>query len=103
MKKLFISQPMRGLTQEQIQKARSAAVESATRFLGEEVEVIDSIFTDVAPDNPLKALAKSLDAMADADAVYFAAGWEDARGCRIEFACADQYGLPIIGAVKGYQ
>lgn len=34
--------------------------------------------------------------MADADLVYFAKGWEDARGCMIERECAVQYGVPIL-------
>lgn len=34
--------------------------------------------------------------LADADVIYFADGWEDARGCVIEHECAIRYGLNII-------
>lgn len=44
MKKLFISQPMRDKTDEEILATRDKAVESAERLLGEKVEVIDSFF-----------------------------------------------------------
>ena len=44
MKKLFISQPMRGKTDEEILAVRAQAIQSAERVLGEEVEVIDSFF-----------------------------------------------------------
>ena len=44
MKKLFISQPMRGKTDEEILAERKKAIESAERNLGEPVEVIDSFF-----------------------------------------------------------
>lgn len=44
MKKLFISQPMRGKTDEEILAAREKAIKSAERNLGEPVEVIDSFF-----------------------------------------------------------
>ena len=44
MKKLFISQPMRGKTDEEILAVRQKAIESAERNLGEKVEVIDSFF-----------------------------------------------------------
>lgn len=43
MKKLFISQPMRGKTEEEILAVRAKAIQSAERELGEEVKVIDSI------------------------------------------------------------
>ena len=44
MKKLFISQPMRGKTDEEILAERADAVQAARDALGEEVEVIDSFF-----------------------------------------------------------
>ena len=44
MKKLFISQPMRGKTDAEILAEREKAVISAERQLGEKVEVIDSFF-----------------------------------------------------------
>ena len=39
MKKLFISQPMRGKTNEEIMAVREKAIESAERELGEKVEL----------------------------------------------------------------
>lgn len=99
MKKLFISQPMNGKTEEEILAVREKAIESAKRNLGEDVEVIDSYFEDYNPENgcvPLKYLAKSLELLADADVAYFAKGWEDARGCKIENACAIAYGIDVI-------
>ena len=44
MKKIFISQPMKGKTDEEILAERRKAVRSAERQLGEPVEVIDSFF-----------------------------------------------------------
>ena len=47
----------------------------------------------------LKCIRKRCDAerrMADADAVIFAPGWRDARGCRVERLAAAEYGVPII-------
>ncbi len=97
MKKLFISQPMRGKTNEEILAVRQKAIESAERNLGEKVEVIDSFFKDAPADaNPLFFLGKSIELMADADVVYFAKGWEEARGCRIERICATEYGIELV-------
>jgi hypothetical protein len=97
MKKLFISQPMRGKTNEEIMAVREKAIESAERELGEKVEVIDSFLKDAPVDaNPLWHLAKSLELLSTADVAYFAKDWEEARGCRIENECAIEYGIELV-------
>ena len=97
MKKLFISQPMRGLTDGQILAVRAIAKQKAENKLGESVEVIDSFFQS-APTTatPLWYLGESLKLMSTADVVYFVYGWEQARGCRIEHDCARAYDLDMI-------
>ena len=97
MKKLFISQPMRGKTDEEILAVRAQAIQSAERVLGEEVEVIDSFIKGApAAARPLWFLGESLKLLSGADVAYFAEGWEDARGCRIEHECAIEYGITTI-------
>lgn len=97
MKKLFISQPMKGKTDEEILVVREKAIESAREYLGEPVEVIDSFFQNVPADaRPLWYLGKSLELLATADVAYFAHGWENARGCKIENTCAIEYGIDVI-------
>lgn len=95
--KLFISQPMRGKTDEEILKERERAIEKVESQVGEKVEVIDSFFQS-APVNakPLWFLGKSLELMSDADVVYFVKGWKDFRGCKIENICAREYGIEVI-------
>lgn len=96
MKKLFISQPMRNKTDEEILSERAAAVEAAKKILGDDVEVIDSFFGTSDMSHALEYLGESIKRMAQADAVYFAPGWGMARGCRIEHDCAVEYGLTIV-------
>ena len=97
MKKLFISQPMRGKTDEEILAVRKLAVKQVQERIGEDVEVIDSFFQDHPTfDKPLKYLAASIALLADADIAYFTKGWHDARGCLIERMCAFAYGIKII-------
>ncbi|WP_418987786.1 hypothetical protein [Agathobaculum sp.] len=107
MKKLFISQPMKDKTNDEIERARERAIREATEYIGEPVEIIDSFFKDAPHDaKPLWFLAESIRLMADADLVYFAKGWKDARGCMIDRyggrcsvpdrECAVQYGVPIL-------
>ena len=95
MKNVFISQPMRGKTGEEIRAEREKAVEAVKAFVNDEVEVLDSYFDDF-DGNPLEYLAKSIELLAKADVAYFAKGWEDARGCRIEHICAVEYAIDRI-------
>lgn len=97
MKKLFISQPMRGKSDEDILKEREQAIAKAQEAVGEPVEVIDSFFQSAPADaRPLWFLGKSLELLSAADVAYFADGWQDARGCRIEHECAVEYGIDRI-------
>lgn len=97
MKKLFISQPMNGKTDEEIKAEREIAIKNAQEIIGEEVEVIDSFFEKAPHDaRPLWFLGKSLELMATADVVYFVEGWKNARGCKIEHECAVEYGIDRI-------
>ena len=97
MKKLFISQPMRGKTDEEILAVRERAIATVEKHLGEKVEVIDSFFQGAPADaKPLWLLGKVLELLSTADVAYFAPGWEKARGCRIENTCAIEYGITVI-------
>ena len=97
MKKLFISQPMNGKTDEKILAERNKAIKKAERIMGEPLEVIDSFFQRAPIDaKPLWFLGKSIELLSVADVVYFAPGWKEARGCRIDYECAKEYGITII-------
>lgn len=97
MKKLFISQPMNGKSNEEIEAVRQKAISTASKKLGEDVEVINSFFKDAPHDaKPLWFLGKSLELLSTADVAYFANGWRQARGCRIEYQCATEYGIETI-------
>ena len=88
---------MNGKTNDEILSVREKAIKSAERELGEPVEVIDSFFKDAPHEaRPLWFLGKSLELLSTADVVYFANGWENARGCRIENQCAIEYGIDLI-------
>ena len=98
-KQVFISQPMKGLTEAQIRANRQEAVEQI-ESLG--CEVLDSVFDYESPEytglknKPLFYLAKSFELIAEeADAVYFMEGWEKARGCLLEHVACLAYGVPV--------
>lgn len=103
MKKLFISQLMRGKADEEILKERMALIAEAAELAGEQVlENIDSFFTD-APKNkdnvvtePVWWLGKSLLKLSEADVAIFGDNWQNSRGCIIEHEVCERYGIQIL-------
>lgn len=98
MTKIFISQPMKGLSEEEIQKTRNDIIEEVCKRYDDDISVLDSYFEDYTP-NPdsnvaLKYLAKSIDILADADLLVLGKGWNQNRGCKIEAMCAELYDIP---------
>lgn len=95
--KLFISQPMKGKSDEEIILERETALEEVQKLFEGPIEVIDSFFQGApAGAKPLWFLGKSLELLSDADIAYFAKGWRDARGCRLEHDAARAYGITAI-------
>jgi hypothetical protein len=95
---------MAGLTDEQIVNDRNRAIEALTSM---GYEIVNTLFTDewYNKENmekrgvvqiPICFLAKSLENMSLCDAVYFIRGWDVARGCKIERAVAEAYGVKIL-------
>ncbi len=99
--KVFISQPMKDKSDEQIKAERARAIEEIKkRFLEKDVEIIDSYFEDY-PDSKIKHkavnyLGMSIQKLSEADAAYFVRGWSKYRGCQIEHLVAKQYDIPMI-------
>lgn len=100
MKKLFISQPMRGLTDEEILKTREEIKIKAEEKLGEPMELIDSFISEypgeINKSIPIWYLGKSIQFLSQADIAYFGGDWRNARGCKIEHEIAKEYGIKII-------
>lgn len=98
MKKLFISSPMKGLSEEDIKELRESMRKIAEIVFDEEFEVIDSYIKEDPPENTnagLYYLGESLKKMAEAD--YYIGidiGYDtDFHGCWIENQAAKKYGM----------
>jgi len=102
--KAMISQPMAGKTEQEIIATRERAMKALEKM---GYAVVNTLFTDEwysseamkergVENIPLCFLAESLTNMSLCNAAYFCAGWESARGCRIEHEAARAYGLEII-------
>ena len=93
---VFISQPMNGKKTEEIEWEREQLVKELKRYLGEDIEILDTIF-HFAEDVPsLVYLGRSLEVLAKTDIAVFMDGWENARGCKIEHQAAKDYDIPTL-------
>lgn len=92
--KVFISQPMKGLSKEEIlRKRQEAKLDLFLKLKSYNIEFIDAY---MRYSNPILSIGESIKNMAEADVVYFMRGWEKHRGCRIEHEVAVQYGIRCI-------
>ena len=98
MNTVFISLPMNGYSMENIEQRKQQIIEK----LGPEFVDIAAVsqmypgYTNSSTNTALNWLGNSIMQMSNANYVYFAPGWENARGCRIEHECAVQYDMPIL-------
>lgn len=96
--KVFISQPMKNKTNEEIKLEREEIIEFVkSMFFDREIEIIDSFFENAPHDaKPLWFLGKSFELLSTADLAVFARGYEEYRGCRLEALAACSYGINMI-------
>ena len=96
MKKLFISCPMKGRTEENIRKSMEQMHKIAEIVFDQELEVIPSYIEDNPPENSRQAvwyLGKSIQLLAEAD-FFIGIDYSDFyHGCRIENEVARLYGI----------
>ena len=102
--RLFISQPMRGLSIEQIKSDRERGLEYFKSIIRstdyfklkgiteDTIEVIDNLQED-APEDYITTdyLSNDIKLLGRADGVLFLRGWKDARGCEVEYLVSKYY------------
>lgn len=94
--KIYISIPITGLDQK-AQQAKAAKFAEAIKGLGH--DPVNPFDTPAAPSNLNKReayayyMGEDIKALLLCDAVYFARGWENSTGCRIERAVAAEAGI----------
>lgn len=65
------------------------------------IDVLDSYFTDDVPEGyrtpGLYYMGKTVEMLGrEADAVFFAEGWQQCRGCRLERKICEEYDIMIL-------
>lgn len=97
MNNVFISIPMNGRSDSEVEKEIKEITDYIHKTYGEDVYVMDNLHISKAKmylKNPrLYYLGHAIETMAKCDTVVFAKGFSDAKGCRIEEAVAIEYGL----------
>lgn len=117
--KVFVSQPMTGISMETILHKRESVSKSfkllrpvkdkleelgvKTTYIANKdivsnyVEIIDNLQEDLPADtHPLEYLGNDIKMIKDADLIFFCKDWEYSRGCNIEFQVAKTYGILMI-------
>lgn len=96
MKKLFVSVPMKGRTEEEIKASIQKMKKIAEVYEGEELELIDSYIEYNPPKDSKEAvwyLGESLKKLAQADVFMGICESYDWNGCFIERETAEKYGI----------
>ena len=110
--RVFISQPMNGLSEDQVRRTLRDAAEKIRSQYGEkypDIEVVstydqpepDTEYTTVLPYKNVRLyyLGNSIKILGQCDAIYFCNGWEKANGCQVEYTIANLYNIPILNNV----
>lgn len=96
MKKLFISVPMRGRTEEKIRKSMQKMHKIAEAVFEQELEVIPTYIEDKPPENVKQAvwyLGRSIQLLAEAD-YFIGIDYCNFEGCNTERGVAIGYHIP---------
>lgn len=106
MKKLFVSVPMNGRTDENIQKSIDKMHKIAEAVVGEELELIDSfvahdpIYEEDVKHKPLVYLGTSIELMSQADYFIGTDMVYDFKGTEIEYDVARIYGIEMLPRIE---
>ena len=101
--KIFLSYPMAGKLDYEMDEIRRKMVQtimlSSISFIdfGETIEIYDN--RDCHFDGevgPLQYLGEAIKKLDYADMVCFGPGWDDTRGCRVEYIAARNYDIEVM-------
>ena len=109
MKKVFVSCPMAGKSDKEIQSAIVKLHQIATLYEGQQLELVHNFNPDALRSDSnepydkecLKLLTKGLEKMADCD-VFIGVDTYGYRGCEIEERTAWEYGLKVYSVPYQY-
>lgn len=92
---IFVSMPMNGKTNEEILNK----IEEIKHKFPEDIVTsgfIDGAYTPKVNHVSVHMLGYAIQEMSYCDVVYFAQGWQTARGCQIEHNVCMEYDIPMM-------
>ena len=114
--KIFISQPMTGLDEEDILFTRAKEKAKARLMFGDDVEFAPSYTSDATrmkvEQHSKRAdemnwdiywLVDSLRFLCTCDTLWLVEGWEESKGCTMEREIAEMYGLDVYYPAPNYE
>lgn len=105
MRKIFISVGYNGRSFEEVTadlaRARKWITKHIVEKTDEDVELIDN-FDCSTPDggSRLWCLGEAIKKLGECDACFFAEGWQNYKGCRVEMKICNLYGIDAIFETK---
>lgn len=98
--RLFVSVSTHGRSDEAVEAIKQAALKRVRELIDPSATLTDSYCHEDAPVDGDRAgiyyLGESLKRLAESEAAFFADGWQTARGCRIERAVCEAYGVSVL-------
>lgn len=103
--KVFLSQPTKERSKEEITRERKQMVLFAKKFYGsEDITVINSYFKEgTLHELELYRLGKAIKLLSTADVVLFAPNYENTRSCAIEHLCAEKYIMSWVDIADDFE
>lgn len=99
MKKVFISVGMSGRSESDVVRdINRLRAEAMNEFEGEYIEFVDNWLCE-RPDGAerLYCLGEAIKKLGECDACYFDEDFSKYKGCRVELAVCNAYGIPVYG------
>lgn len=88
---------MGGVSDYDIVKARKRLFRLLKNRYWKNVYIVPSYTRNISKDTtPLYYLGNAIKALSMADIAVFMPGWKSYRGCRIEYLCCKEYGIPTV-------
>ena len=98
---VFISQPMSNKSKDEIFETKERIIKKVKDyFQTDDLKFMKSYFetkySKKLKNESLYFLSKSLKVLSKSDVIIMASGWENSRGCKIEYECARLYDIMVI-------
>ena len=94
MDKIYISQTLGDKTPKEIKEERDEALGDIIAAIGETVKLANPVVLNM-DKGEIWCLGRDIQKLSEAQEAFFLPGWEEDKGCRVERAVCEYWGIPI--------